>query len=131
MSADYVSVYYNDYNAPGGAAQIQATIQGRQQYALSTAASSFTFSNETALDMSLGYRRVDLPFEFPFYEGKYRSLIVDENAGLFFRDAGYGASYAISGCYDSFALASATAITPLWVNMSDKDEKLCAGVPEE
>jgi hypothetical protein len=120
MSADYVSVYYNDYNGPGGAIQIQATIQAHPQYAISTAAPSFTFSNETAVDMSLGYRRVDLPFEFPFYEGKYRSVIIDENAGLFFRNAGYGANYAISGCYDSFALASATAITPLWVNMSSR-----------
>jgi hypothetical protein len=118
ISADYISVYYTDYNAPGGAAQMQATIQAHPQYVIITDNVPFTFPNESAIDMSLGYNRVDLPFEFPFYDGKYRSVIVDENAGLFFRDAGYGARYAISDCLDSIALASATAITPLWVNMT-------------
>jgi extracellular elastinolytic metalloproteinase len=117
-SGDFVTVFYNDADTGAGFEQVTASTPARLPFTPLLERPAFEFTGETPLDMSSGVRRVDLPFEFPFFEKKYRSIIVDEWGILVFRDTGYGATEQLSNCHDAYALNFATGIAPLWVPLT-------------
>jgi hypothetical protein len=120
MTGDFVAAYYTDGNAPGGSTQVYASTPTQNPYYPTVAQSStYTFdsSNERLLN-TLGFSaKVDLPFDFPFFGSKYRTLFVHDN-GLISFGATADLGDLTSGCTDSNSLSQITGIAPLWLNMT-------------
>lgn len=117
---DFVSAYYTDYDAPGGATQISETIPVQQPYSPTAAqAPEFKFATERQVSPSGGWAaKVDLPFAFPYYGKSYRTMFVHEN-GLISFGATANLSQLMNGnCTDSSTLSAIAGVAPLWLNMT-------------
>ncbi len=120
MTGDFVAAYYNDANAPGGATQVYASTPTQNPYYATLATSStYTFdSNNERLLSTLGFSaKVDLPFDFPFFGSKYRTMFVHDN-GLISFGATADLGELTFGCTDSNSLSQVNGIAPLWMNMT-------------
>jgi len=113
MRGDYLTVYYNDASAEGGGSRlIEKTVQPMPNYgAALSAAVPFTFPNETATGLRLSpgttYLRATLPFEFPFYDKKYREIRVYPEGYVQFGPA------LPPYCIDEGGFANITGISPM------------------
>jgi hypothetical protein len=119
MTGDYISVYYDDASAESGEfEQIQATIPTQNPYVSSSSQTPFEFPDERQIFPSDSGVRVDLPWEFPFYDRKYRSLYVHEDGLITF-----GSTYRLNSlgpCTDRATLQAITAIAPLFLNITTR-----------
>jgi hypothetical protein len=119
MTGDYISVYYDDASADGGEfAQIQATIRTQNAYIPFTSQTPFEFADERQIFPSDSGVRVDLPWEFPFYDRKFRAFFVHEDGLITF-----GSTYRLGSlgpCTDRSTLQAITAIAPLFLNISTR-----------
>ncbi len=113
---DYVAAYYTDYDAPGFA-QVYASIPAPAEYYGEISDEPFTFKNEQSLTLRYGTaQRIDLPFEFPFFGEKYRSVVVHDSGLLSF--GGTLLLDELTACTDTYALTQVPSVAPLWVNMT-------------
>lgn len=114
-AGDYISAYYTDEDTGSGPKQIDITVPVRMPYAIvSSMASALQFENETPLGLRAGFgvfRRYDLPFEFPFYGRRYRSLLIYTNGMLAFEIP------VSTPCTDRTALPRFNGIAPLWMEL--------------
>ena len=110
IPGDFASVYHVDFNSGSGAAQVDTTIPVRPSYFVSSLPAGFdTIANETVVQ---NRQRVELPFEFRFFEKSYRGVFVDKNGLLYFADT------SIYSCNDLITLRSIPAIAPFWMQLS-------------
>ena len=114
---DYASVFYTDYNAPGGVTQVYAAIPAPAEYYADISDEPFQFNGEQPLTLKNGTsQRIDLPFEFPFFGDRYRSVVVHDSGLLSF-----GSTLLLdelTACTDTIALTQVPSVAPLWVNMT-------------
>ena len=106
MPGDFASVYYTDFNTGTGAEQFTSTIPVRPGYFVTTTAPAFDTSG-TEVPVVSG-QRIELPFEFRFFEKSYRGIFVDKNGLLYFGDT------LTDSCTDIPTLRSIPAIAPFW-----------------
>jgi hypothetical protein len=113
IPGDVASAFYNDDDAGGKAfAQVSAALPVSPAYALSLTAPAFdTTGTETPV---LDGERVELPFAFPFFDKKYRSVVVSENGLLSFADT------AVTSCTDVPGLRAIPAIAPFWMQLTTR-----------
>ncbi len=120
MTGDYIAAFYNDAAAPGGPTQIYTSAAVQLPYFETIASSTaYTFDNNNERQVfATGIAaKVDLPFDFPFFSAKYRTMFVHEN-GLITFGSGVNQTAVTSGCTDSNSLASINGIAPLWLDMT-------------
>lgn len=117
MAGDYISAYYDDYSAEGGeAVQIQATILTQPPYSVSSSQAPFEFPDERRITPGENGVRVDLPWEFPFFDRAYRSFFVHSDGLISF-----GSTYRLGGlgpCTDRATLQAIPAIAPMFLNIT-------------
>ena len=111
VPGDYINAYYVDPDTGAGAKLVGISAKTTPAYTAFSVAprAALTFPNEQKLNIGSSLR-IDLPFPFPFYDGKYTSVTVDENGALFFDLA----AQSLSACTDSTALRISKTIAPLW-----------------
>jgi len=112
MNGDRVTAFYEDYDTGAGEFElVSATIDARPSYTFSSSATPFDpgGSNERLV---VSGQRVELPFAFPFFDKKYKSVFVDENGILMFGDT------RLFACTDVPRLASIPAIAPFWMQLT-------------
>jgi hypothetical protein len=116
VPGDYINAFYVDSDAGGTAKLI--TVSGKTMPAYSAFGvaprAALTFPDERRLNVASGNARVNLPFAFPFYNGKFTSMTVEENGALFFDRA----ALSLTPCTDSFALRVSKTIAPLWSQLT-------------
>ncbi|MBS1875848.1 MAG: M36 family metallopeptidase [Acidobacteria bacterium] len=117
---DAIGAFYTDYDSPGGAVQVYAFAPTQNPYyavAASAPTYSFDSSNERLLSTASFAAKVDLPWDFPFFGRKYRTMFVHDNGLISF-----GATTVLDdltfGCTDSNALSQVAGIAPLWFGMT-------------
>ncbi len=119
-TGDAIGAFYTDYDAPGGAVQVYAFAPTQNAY-YRTAASSTSYkfdpANERLLNTLSGPAKVDLPWDFPFFGDKHRTMFVHDN-GLISFGATTDLSELTFGCTDSNAFSQVAAIAPLWTSMT-------------
>ena len=111
MPGSFVSAYYLDADAQGGAKQISASVPMQPNYTRITRTPSFRFANETPLPLRAGPGAIttrELPFEFPFYGRTYSAVNVLSNGLLAF------SLPPVSQCSDVSALRLITGIAPMY-----------------
>ena len=109
-TGDYVTAYYTHFGPPGDK-QISASVTGQLPYTLIGELPTFAFGAERRLNVTGTYRRIDLPFSFPFFSNTYGSVLVHRNGLLSFE-------LPIStSCTDGVTLGHFNGITPLWANL--------------
>ena len=119
-TGDAIGAFYTDYDAPGGAVQVYAFAPSQNGYFRTAAASpSYTFdpANERLLNTLSGPAKVDLPWDFPFFGDKHRTMFVHDNGLISFGATTYLGELTF-GCTDSNALSQVAAIAPLWMSMT-------------
>ncbi len=111
IPGDFASVYHIDNNTGSGKAeQVNTTIPVRPAYFASSIPAGFdTSGTETFVQSG---QRVELPFEFRFFEKSYRGVYVDRNGLLYFTDT------FLTPCTDLLALRTLPAIAPFWMQLS-------------
>jgi hypothetical protein len=116
VPGDYINAYYVDGDAGGSGKLVGVSAKTLPAYAAFGAAprAALTFPNERRISVTSGSARVDLPFAFPFYDGKYRAMTVTENGAIFFDRA----VLSLSPCTDSLALRVSKTIAPLWSQLT-------------
>ena len=116
-TGDFITAYYTDENpGSGGARQIESTVGVRLPYIITSnpAPGPYQFTGETPLGLRAGFfvfSRVELPFEFPFFNKKFRSLYVYNNGMLAFETP------VLTGCTDRTTLPRFNGIAPLWMEL--------------
>ncbi|NDJ12164.1 MAG: hypothetical protein EBY17_13385 [Acidobacteriia bacterium] len=115
IPGDYIDVFYADRDAGSSFKLVSASAGTMPSYAAFGVAprSPLAFPSERRLAFT-GSARVDLPFRFPFYDGKFSSVTIDENGALFFDRA----STTLSPCTDSTSLPISKTIAPLWTQVT-------------
>ncbi len=111
-TGDFLTAYYYDTDTGAGPKNIDVTVPVRPAHTVFIGTPAFQFANETALNFRaspFSFRRIDLPFQFPYFGRKYGSLLLFSN-GLLAFDLHPGSS-----CTDRLTLASYNAIAPLWM----------------
>jgi len=118
IPGDAASAYYVDYD-PGGepAKLIQATVNSKPPYSISSFAPSFSFSNETRITTVRAPVTLALPFEFPFFSKKYRSMTIYPAGVLAFGFSAFTSLFG-GGCNDLTELARLPAVAPLFANLT-------------
>ena len=110
---DFLTAFYVDFSNESGAVQLLiASISTQVPYALAST-SAVVSGTELRLTGSSNVRiSENLPFAFPFYSKKYRTVQVYSN-GLLAFDVPVS-----SACMDSSALAHYVGIAPLWTTLT-------------
>jgi hypothetical protein len=118
IPGDAASAYYVDYD-PGGepAKLIQTTVNSRPPYAIFATAPSFSFTNETRITNVRAPVTLTLPFEFPFFSKKYRSMTIYPTGVLGFGFSAFTSLFR-GGCNDITELARFPAVAPLFANLN-------------
>ena len=113
VPGDGISAYYLDADTGSGASQlVTQSADFTPDYALTSLAPRFVFTGERDISFfDTDQVRIDIPFEFPFYDKKHRSMNVHLNGLLSF---GLPFNYSFSPCTDALSLPGFTAIAPLW-----------------
>lgn len=114
LPGDFITAFYTDEDTGKGAArQISFSAPTTVDYSAVLTPASFKFTDETGLRLNsaTGGLRVGLPFDFPFFNKKYREAIVYANGLITFDRPMQQA------CRDLFALATTPAIAPMWMDM--------------
>ncbi|MBM3735282.1 MAG: hypothetical protein FJW39_05785 [Acidobacteria bacterium] len=113
---DSITAHYRDPDTGSGPRDIEHTAPTSLTYStFSSPPRPFTFSNEVNLNFRAGqgaFRRVELPFDFPFYGQTYRSVRLWSDGLLSFGTANPGF------CRDPIEFSKVTAIAPLWLFMT-------------
>ena len=109
-TGDAISAYYTHFGPPSNR-QMSVTAAIQLPYTLIGEPQTFTFGIETPLRLTGTYRRVDLPFQFPFFSNSYGSVLVHRN-GLLSFDLPIASS-----CTDVGTLSSFNGLSPLWANL--------------
>ncbi|WP_035957833.1 M36 family metallopeptidase [Bryobacter aggregatus] len=117
MPGDGVTAYYVDADDGTGKAKLVTTSATfTPPYALTALAPNFSFSGERDISFFAGSTvRLDIPFEFPFYDKKLRSMYVHLNGLISF---GLPGAYTVSSCTDGLSLANYSGIAPLWAQLN-------------
>jgi Fungalysin metallopeptidase (M36)/Fungalysin/Thermolysin Propeptide Motif len=119
IPGDVVTALYSDVGSDYTG--IQTTAASLQPYTLvfSTTPSTGlpTFPGETRLTSIPTRTPVTLPFDFPFFSKKYRSMIVDIN-GIIWFEPSISTSRVGGGCNDAAELSRLPAIAPLFANLN-------------
>ena len=111
---DFIDAFYVDADAGSGSKLVTTSAKTRPAYtAITVGPSTPPISGELKRPIN-GSLRIDLPFSFPFFEGKYTSATVDENGALFFDRA----AVRLTACTDSSALGISKMIAPLWSRLT-------------
>lgn len=111
--SDFLDVFYLDQNTGSGAKLITASATMMQPYQPSTEQNSFSFSGESRITITSAFSRVQLPFQFPFFDKTYGTALVYGN-GLIAFDI----PVLSTSCTDFNALSRFPAIAPLWNPLS-------------
>jgi hypothetical protein len=105
----------------GGPLLIQATAATQQPYALVTSTTPSTglptFPNEVRLTNVRSPVIVTMPFDFPFFSKKYRSMVVLPTGAIVFEPSVF-TSLLGPGCNDTTELSRIAAIAPLFANLT-------------
>jgi Fungalysin metallopeptidase (M36)/Fungalysin/Thermolysin Propeptide Motif len=127
VPGDTITASYHDDDAGtpvGSAADASATIEAtaatQQPYALVTPSPTTglpSFPNETRLTNVRAPVTVNLPFEFPFFSKKYRSMVVFPTGAIGFEPSVFTNLFR-PGCNDVAELSRIAAIAPLFSNLT-------------
>ncbi|MCU1338501.1 MAG: hypothetical protein JWO19_4082 [Bryobacterales bacterium] len=111
---DFATAFYVDFATESGSPKlVTASIRIQSPYSLISIPQTSAPVGEIRLtNLANSSVRLDLPFAFPFYSKKYRSLRVYTN-GLIGFDLP-----VTSACTDSTALARYVGIAPLWTTLT-------------
>ena len=115
---DYINAYYVDGDTGGSGAKLISTSAATMPAysAVSVAPkAALTFPGERKLSAASTVS-TDIPFLFPFYDGKYKFVTIDENGALFFDRA----STTFSACTDATSLPISKTIAPLWSQITTR-----------
>lgn len=112
-TGDSISAYYTHFGAPGNQ-QTSTTAAAVLPYTASfLQPGPYAFATERRLNMNgATYKRVDMPFLFPFFSNQYGAVLVHTN-GLLSFDLPIGTS-----CTDVSTFSHFNGITPLWANLT-------------
>jgi hypothetical protein len=122
---DVITATYVDAD-PGfyffiGPGPARATAATQQPYAAFTGPTTSgglpPFSNETRLTGSPAPVSVVLPFDFPFFSKKYRSMTVDPLGAIWFEPSVFTNLFR-TGCKDTTELRRLAAIAPLFASLT-------------
>ena len=112
---DYINAFYVDGDAGGAGKLVGTSARTLPPYSVFGVAPRATLSFPNEVPISAGSAtRIDLPFPFPFFDGKYTSVNVAENGALFFDLA----ARSLSPCTDATALPISKTIAPLWSQLT-------------
>jgi len=127
VPGDTITASYrdDDTGSPVGSgadasATVEATADTQQPYALVSPSSTPglpSFPNETRLTNIRNPVPVNLPFEFPFFSKKYRSMVVYPTGAIGFEPSVF-TNLIRPGCNDTAELSRIAAIAPLFSNLT-------------
>ncbi len=111
---DSISAYYVDADSGSGTRLVEANVPTSSPYSAALQAPAFRTGSDTPLNLRgalNSFRRVDLPFAFPFFDKKYASAFLLANGLIAFElPAG-------TACTDVAALRNFNAIAPMWMSL--------------
>lgn len=123
IPGDVITAAYVDEDtgasAPSAAtAGVQTTAQTQQPYSLFTSTAAMpVFTGETRIATVRAPVRQTLPFDFPFYSGKYRSIVVYPTGAILLEPSVF-TNLTGPGCNDLAELRRIAAIAPLFLNLT-------------
>ena len=121
LPGDLITASYTDPDSgPGATSLVQTTVTTQQPYALSFSPATTSipaFPNEVRVTNTRGAFLVNLPFDFPFFSKKYRSMLVYHNGIIGFEPSLFTTSFGF-GCNDATELRRTAAIAPLFANLT-------------
>ncbi len=120
---DSITAFYVDRAAASGSKAVEVSATSQPSYALSLSQPRFQFGQETDLNFRSPFnptlaggtpsvRLVNLPWDFPYFGKKYRSVWVYNNGLLAFDLP------VLTPCTDAASLATFNAIAPMWLEMN-------------
>jgi hypothetical protein len=118
VPGDTITATYTDADPGSGAGKaIQATAHSQLGYTLFGAAPSFSFANETRITTVRSPVTFTLPFDFPFFSKKYRSMTIYPTGVLGFGFSAFTNLFS-PGCNDLTELSRLPAVAPLFANLT-------------